>query len=141
METFQAAADPGAFAGVLLRALRAHARLSQRELARRAGVPLSTIAGAEGAGGSAPSWASMVRAAAACGCVISVSPADQVNVRLGPWQFDGVRNQGARHLPAHLDVWRLGRASEWSSFHKYSCYAKPPSPTYSFQMRPRRQQR
>jgi hypothetical protein len=46
----------------------------------------------------------MVRAAAACGCVISVSPADQVNVRL-------------------------------------SCYANPPFPTYSFQMRPRRQQR
>jgi transcriptional regulator with XRE-family HTH domain len=143
MDSFQAAADPGAFAGALLRAMRAHARLSQRELARRAGLPPSTIAGAEGAAGSAPSWASMVRAAAACGCLISVCPADQVEVgvRLGPWQFDGVRDQGARHLPAHLDVWRLGRASEWSSFHKYSCYANPPFPTYSFQMRPRRPQR
>ena len=64
MEAFQAAADPGAFAGVLLRAMRTHARLSQRELARRAGVPLSTIAGAESTGGSAPSWVSMVRVAA-----------------------------------------------------------------------------
>lgn len=82
--------------------------------------PLSTIAGAESTGGSAPSWVSMVRAAAACGCVISASSADQDDVRLGPWPFDGVRDQGARHLPAHLDVWRLGRTSEWSSSHKYS---------------------
>ena len=141
MDAFQAAADPRVLAGVLLRAMRAHARLSQRELARRAGVPLSTIAGAEGTGGSAPSWVSMVRSAAACGCVISVSSADQDDVRLGLWQFDGVRDQGARHLPAHLDVWRLGRASEWSSFHKYSCYANPPYPAYSFQTRPRRPQR
>jgi transcriptional regulator with XRE-family HTH domain len=141
MEAFQAAADPGTLAGVLLRAMRAHARLSQRELARRAGVPLSTIARAESPRGSAPSWVSMVRAAAACGCVISVSSADKDDVRLEPWLFDGVRDRGARHLPAHLDVWRLGQASEWSSFHKYSCYANPPAPTYSFQMRPRRPQR
>jgi transcriptional regulator with XRE-family HTH domain len=141
MEAFQAAADQGTFAGVLLRPMRAHAKLSQRELARRAGVPLSTVAGAEGTGGSAPSWVSMVRVAAACGCVISVSSADQDDIPLGPWQFDGVRDQGARHLPAHLDVWQLGRAPEWSSFHKYSCYANPPSPTFSFQMRPRRPQR
>ncbi len=140
MEAMLAAADPGILAGVLLRAMRAHAGLSQRELARRAGVPLSTIAGAEGTRGSAPSWVSMVRAAAACGCVISARSADPDDIRLGPWQFDGVRDQGARHLPAHLDVWRLGRATEWSSFHKYSCYANPPFPTYSFQMRPRRPQ-
>jgi hypothetical protein len=42
MEAFQAAADPGTLAG----------------------VPLSTIAGAESTGGSAPSWVSMVRVAA-----------------------------------------------------------------------------
>lgn len=129
--------DPHTLAGEILRAMRAHARLSQRELAAAAGISVSTVARAERASGAAPSWASMVRAAEACGCEIAVVPAGRQDERLGPWRFDGTRDEGGRHLPAHLEVWRLGRAWEWSSFHKYSCYARPPFPEHSYRMRPR----
>jgi transcriptional regulator with XRE-family HTH domain len=129
-------ADPRALAGVILRASRAHAGLSQRELAAKIGVARSTIGRVEGNRGSAPGWELMVKAVSACGCLISIVPDDELE--FWQWEFEDVRDQAARHLPAHLEVWRLTRASQWSSFHKYSCFANPPVPPYSYSMRPRR---
>ncbi|MGH8825538.1 MAG: helix-turn-helix domain-containing protein [Jiangellaceae bacterium] len=131
--------DPHELAGAMLRSMRACAGLSQRELAAKAGVSVSTVSRAEGGGGASPSWHSMVRLAQACGCSIWFGvPNGALAETAVPWPFEAVRDNGDRHLPAHLDVWRLTRAREWSSFHKYSCYADPPFPPYSYRMRPRR---
>ena len=124
-------------AGTMLRSMRAYAGLSQRELAAKAGVSVSTVSRVEGRGGAPPSWESMVRLAGASGCSIWYYVPDQASAGTS-WQFEAVRDQGGRHLPAHLDVWRLAKAHEWSSFHKYSCYANPPFPPYSYSMRRRK---
>jgi len=128
--------DARELAGAILRAARAHAGLSQRELAAKIGVAISTIGRVEGRRGPAPSWALLVKAATACGCAISITADDAVTP--WRWEFEDVRDQAARHFPAHLEAWRLTRASQWSSFHKYSCFSKPPVPPYSYTMRPRR---
>jgi transcriptional regulator with XRE-family HTH domain len=128
--------DARELAGALLRAARAHAGLSQRELAAKIGVAVSTIGRAEGSRGPGPSWALLVRAVTACGCSIDITADDAV--RSWRWEFEDVRDKGSRHLPAHLEAWRLVRASQWSSFHKYSCFSRPPVPPYSYTMRPRR---
>ena len=140
METKSADIDPHALAGALLRAARAHAGVSQRELAARLAVAASMVGRAEGSRGPAPSWALVVRAVAACGCSITITPDDPPGrrVRSWEWEFEDVRDKAARHLPAHLEVWPVLRASEWSSFHKYSCFANPPFPPYSYWMRRRR---
>jgi transcriptional regulator with XRE-family HTH domain len=129
--------DAHELAGAMLRSMRAHAGLSQRELAARAGVSVSTVSRAEGRGGAPPSWESMVRLAGACGCSIWFHVPDQASAG-SSWPFEAVRDEGGRHLPAHLDVWRLAKANEWSSFHKYSCYSNPPFPPYSYSMRRRK---
>jgi transcriptional regulator with XRE-family HTH domain len=130
--------DAHELAGAMLRSMRAYSGLSQRELAAKAGVSVSTVSRPEGRGGAPPSWESMVRLAGACGCSIWFHVPDQTGAG-APWPFEAVRDEGGRHLPAHLDVWRLAKAHEWSSFHKYSCYANPPFPPYSYWMRPRQQ--
>jgi transcriptional regulator with XRE-family HTH domain len=132
--------DARKLAGAILRSARAHAGLSQRELAAKVGVARSTIGRAEGSRGPAPGWALIVRAVAACGCSMSITPAESTMRGLGSWRwdFEGVRDRAARHLPAHLEVWPVLRASAWSSFHKYSCFANPPVPLYSYTMRRRR---
>jgi DNA-binding XRE family transcriptional regulator len=53
--------DARELAGAILRAARAHAGLSQRELAAKIGVAVSTIGRAEGSQGPGPSWALLVR--------------------------------------------------------------------------------
>lgn len=115
-----------------MRALRAHVGLSQRELAARANVSESTVARAEGARGRPPSWTTMVRAAEACECFLWVATDDISPTFIHRWPFDDVTDKGGRHFPAHLEVWRLERASEWSSFLKYICYADPPFPDFSY---------
>lgn len=130
-------ANPHELAGAMLRSMRAYAGLSQRELAAKAGVSVSTVSRTEGRGGAPPSWDSMVRLARACGCSVWFGIPDSATVATS-WPFEAARDSGGRHLPAHLAVWRLGRAREWSSFHKYSCFADPPFPPYSYTMRPRR---
>jgi transcriptional regulator with XRE-family HTH domain len=136
MDTDNAAVDPRSLAGEILRASRAYAGLSQRELAAKLGVARSTIGRVEGNRGAAPGWSLMVRAVSACECLISIAPYDALES--WRWEFEHVRDLAARHFPAHLEAWRLARPSEWSSFHKYSCFANPPIPVYSYWMRPRR---
>jgi transcriptional regulator with XRE-family HTH domain len=137
MDELVGAVNPHELAGAMLRSMRAYAGLSQRELAAKAGVSVSTVSRAEGRGGAPPSWDSMVRLARACGCSVWFGIPDSATVATS-WPFEAARDSGGRHLPAHLAVWRLGRAREWSSFHKYSCFADPPFPPYSYTMRPRR---
>ena len=80
----------------------------------------------------------MVRVADACECVLWVVTDDMSRTPVPAWPFDDITNDGDRHLPAHLDAWRLEYAWEWSSFHKYTCFADPPFPEFSYVMRPRR---
>lgn len=129
---------PATEAARLLRALRAHAELSQREIAQRAGVSPSTIARAESSRGAPPSWATMVRAAHACGCALWAVTDDMWRNRINGWPFDELVDEGNRHFPAHLDVWRLEKAREWSgTYDKYSTWADPPFPPFSYRKRRR----
>jgi transcriptional regulator with XRE-family HTH domain len=140
MDDPQVETDPRLVAGAILRAARAYAGLSQRELAAKAGLAVSTIGRAEGTRGPTPSWAVIVRAVTACGCSISITPSAPSGHGPGlwRWEFEDLRDEAGRHLPAHLQIWPVLRASKWSSFHKFSCYANPPIPPYSYSMRPRR---
>jgi transcriptional regulator with XRE-family HTH domain len=126
---------PANQAGRIMRALRAHVGLSQRELAARANLSESTVARAEGARGRPPSWTTIVRVAEACECFPWVATDDLSPKFVRVWPFDDVIDKGNRHLPAHLEAWQLERASEWSSFLKYICYADPPFPEFSYVMR------
>ena len=125
-------------AGRIMRALRARTDLSQRELAARANVSASTIARTEGVRGRPPSWTTMVRIAEACECVLWVVTNDHARRPIRAWAFDDITDNGDRHLPAHLEAWRLEHAWEWSSFLKYICYADPPYPEFSYVMRGKR---
>lgn len=127
--------SPANQAGRIMRALRAYHGLSQRELAGRARVSESTVARTESARGRPPSWTTMVRVAEACEAFLWVASDDHSPTLIRPWPFDDVTDNGARHLPAHLEAWRLESAWEWSSFHKYLCYADPPFPEFSYVMR------
>jgi transcriptional regulator with XRE-family HTH domain len=121
-------------AAVFLRAVRARARLSQRELAGAAGVAASTIARAE-SGGAPPSWAVMVRVVEAAGCRLRLVAADGTPVEA--WEFDAVRDRADRHLPAHLKAWQVGSRGWWWGYDRYSTWAYPPTPSHTFQMRSR----
>ncbi|HSI92187.1 MAG TPA: helix-turn-helix transcriptional regulator [Jiangellaceae bacterium] len=125
-------ADAAQLAATMLRALRARAQLSQRELAAKAGVARSTIARAE-SGAAPPSWAVMTRVVEAAGCRLQLVAEDGTPVE--PWPFDDVLDRGARHLPAHLEVWRVGRRGWWWGYYRYSTWAYPPTPTHTYQMR------
>lgn len=116
--------------------MRAAAGLSQRELSAKAAMPASTIDRIE-ACRRTPSWTTMATLAEACGFYLWAMTDTPLATPLEVWPFQHARDEGERHLPPHLDVWRLNRASQWSSFHKYSSYARPPFPEHSYRMRPR----
>jgi transcriptional regulator with XRE-family HTH domain len=126
---------PARVAAVLLRAARTYSRLSQRELAAKAGVSASTVARAE-QGTKPPSWAVMARLVQAAGCSLRLVDPDGRPIE--PWKFEAVRDRGGRHFPAHLEVWEVGRRGDWWGWLRYSTWASPPTPTHSFEMRGRR---
>lgn len=66
-------------AGRLLRVARAHAGLTQRELAARARVPQPTIAAIE-SGAQDPRYRTLARLIAACGEQLDVLPAEGAGV-------------------------------------------------------------
>lgn len=85
----------------LLRRIRRRADLSQRELARTAGLSVSTVAHAE-AGTRDLRVGQLARAASCAGLrLVLVDPAGQEVSGMGA---DSVRDLGGRQFPAHLDV-------------------------------------
>ncbi|MGK5520496.1 helix-turn-helix domain-containing protein [Micromonospora sp. URMC 107] len=109
--------------GTALRALRRQADLSQRELARRSGVPKSTVARIEADPGTDPRLRTVERLGRAAGgeLAVGVRTADGHTTddgpgavgALGPVPHDGRRDEGGRRYPAHLDVREVRTLKDW----------------------------
>lgn len=99
-----------------LRALRAHRRLSQRELSRRAGLPVSTVSRIE-SGAADPRYTTFVSVIRACG--LELAARDHTGALILRERVrEAVRDRGGRHQPAHLFLFRTPsetstRSSEW----------------------------
>jgi len=94
-------------AGVQLRRARRLARLSQRELAARAQVPLSTLARIEAGTTADPHVGTLAALFAAAGCTLTVLSRAREELPEHPWETP--RDHGVRHYPAHLDLWPVNR--------------------------------
>jgi transcriptional regulator with XRE-family HTH domain len=114
--------------GAHLRMLRRRADLSQRELAARSGVPLSTIARIEADQTRDPRLSTLTRLVEAAGYRLAIIDAD---TGLGPL-LDGraLRDRGGRRFPAHLDLARVRDYLGWwySVHHKHH----PPLPDFTY---------
>ena len=86
-----------------LRRIRRIADLSQRELARAAGLSVSAVAHAE-AGTRDLHVAALTRAAEVAGLRLVLVDPDDSQVR--PMADGAVRDSMGRRFPAHLDTWR-----------------------------------
>jgi transcriptional regulator with XRE-family HTH domain len=97
--------------GALLRALRRAADLSQRQLAERSGVPLSTISRLEAGTRIDARFSTVVRLVRAAGARVLVTDVDGNPMPEIPHEdlFDG----GDRHYPAHVDVRRVVTDDDW----------------------------
>ena len=94
-------------AGVQLRRARRIARLSQRELAARAQVPLSTLARIEAGITADPRVSTLAALFAAAGCTLTVLSRAHQELPEHPWEAK--RDYGFRHFPAHLDLWPVNQ--------------------------------
>lgn len=109
--------------GTVLRALRRRADLSQRELARRSGVPKSTVARIEADPGVDPRLRTVERLVRAAGgeLAVGVATAGQRTTAdgpgtggaLGPVPHDERRDEGGRRYPAHLDIREVRTLKDW----------------------------
>ncbi|MER5332168.1 GNAT family N-acetyltransferase [Micromonospora sp. NPDC002717] len=123
--------------GAALRALRRQADLSQRELARRSGVPKSTVARIESDPGADPRLRTVERLVRAAGGELVVGVRDagpdmpdafpddiartstSSSVEPGTLAVlpavphDGRRDEGGRRYPAHLDVREVRTLKDW----------------------------
>jgi transcriptional regulator with XRE-family HTH domain len=95
----------------LVRAVRRHADLSQRELAQRASVCRSTVSKIE-AGEREPSLALFERLVRAAGCRLVV--VNEHNHVLQPMvEAEDLRDSLGRRFPSHLDLIIAPRRGEW----------------------------
>jgi transcriptional regulator with XRE-family HTH domain len=102
--------------GVTLRSLRRQADLSQRQLARRAGVPASTVARIESGSAQDPKFRTIERLVAAAGGALTAAPAQCGALDGGPepaHPYEAIRDEAGRQYPAHLDVRRVIEAQDW----------------------------
>jgi transcriptional regulator with XRE-family HTH domain len=118
-----------------LRAVRAQAGLSQRDLAREAGVAPSVVAKIE-ADGSAR-WDTVLRLIGAAGCgVVVVDGQDRAVL---PLRHEGVRDAARRELPPHLEP-RPVRSVFGTTERRRPCVPLPearrPRWTYALRRRP-----
>ncbi|GAA4690291.1 hypothetical protein GCM10023215_28640 [Pseudonocardia yuanmonensis] len=108
----------------LVRSVRRRADLSQRELAQKAGVAVSTVGRIE-AGRLVPTVAALERLLAVAG--LALVAVDERYVLVEPQRDvprDGMLDGGGRRYPAHLDVIVQPRSGEWWG-DKYGL-ARPP---------------
>lgn len=111
--------------GVVLRRLRRAADLSQRELAKRSQVPISTIARLEAGRSPDPRVRTLERLIFACdGDLLIVDKDGLVD---GPIPHDDLRDRAGRHYPAHLDVREVGDPPDWWRAWWVGCYPIPKS--------------
>lgn len=89
--------------GAALRSLRRAADLSQRELARSAGVPASTVARIESAEITNPRFRTIERLAHAAGGAVWMGRAGPL-ARAAPVLHECQADAAGRHYPAHLDT-------------------------------------
>jgi len=88
-----------------LRALRRRADLSQRELAERSGIPPSTVGSVESGRSKDPRFRTIERLVAATGARLAILDLD--GTPPVPLDTEEWRDRGGRHLPAHLDPFRV----------------------------------
>ncbi|SDU74582.1 helix-turn-helix domain-containing protein [Jiangella alkaliphila] len=122
-------------AGTVLRTARAHAGLSQRELAERAGVALSSIVKTEAAR-SVPSWSTMMTCLEACGVRLAFVTPDGEVVLTAPLVL--APDAAGRHYPSHLPVWAVERDEQWWDSHPLRRAPVVPReriPRYSYRLR------
>ncbi|MFJ8686425.1 GNAT family N-acetyltransferase [Micromonospora wenchangensis] len=127
--------------GRTVRALRREADLSQRELARRSGVPQATIARIESGRATDPRFHTVERLVRAVGGTLtvalpvgpasSVAPtaasAAEVTCALPPVPHDDLRDTAGRRYPAHLDVWPVREPKDWPGAWWADWYNLPPA--------------
>lgn len=82
------------YASAVIRTTRAYAELSQRELAERTGVSLSTISRIEGNHGS-PRWATVEQCVRACECRFALVTGDDEVIDYAPLVLE--RDRAGRH--------------------------------------------
>jgi transcriptional regulator with XRE-family HTH domain len=124
-------------AGVQLRRARRIARLSQRELAARAQVPLSTLARIESGLTADPRVSTLDALFAAAGCRLTVLSRANHELPEHPWESE--RDYGVRHFPAHLDLWPVnpaynvfGRVDWWGWYRSWAWQPGARVPTLTF---------
>jgi DNA-binding XRE family transcriptional regulator len=88
--------------GGLMRTMRSAARLSQRELAARSGVPERTLARIESEPDADARWSTVIALLSGAGCRLQVLGPDGHPVV--PWGWEAGLDEGGRHVPAHLSV-------------------------------------
>jgi transcriptional regulator with XRE-family HTH domain len=124
--------------GVLLRGLRRAADFSQRELANRSGVPLSTISRLEAGKRIDALFSTVVRLARAAGAQVLVADADGNPVPEIP--HEQLSDDVGRHYPAHLDVRPVRTDADWWGCWWSAWYSLGPerwahlAPLYSFDL-------
>ncbi|MPZ27287.1 MAG: GNAT family N-acetyltransferase [Micromonosporaceae bacterium] len=104
-----------------LRALRRRADVSQRELAGRSGVPVSTVGRIEAGTSPDPRLRTVERLARAAGArlaIVDIDGAEPTGLATDRW-----RDKAERRFPAHLDPspqnrWRRGAAEDVISFYR-----------------------
>jgi transcriptional regulator with XRE-family HTH domain len=104
--------------GDFLRACRASAGFSQRDLAREAGVPQSTVARIESGASDDPGLATLTRLANACGVTLVGLAGDTL---LEGDRAQRHRDTGERMLPAHLTNRPVTAAyGDWWGDYRYT---------------------
>ena len=123
----------------ILRGVRWHRSLSQRELAELSGMPQSTISRIE-AGRIQPRFDTLNKIVNSCGYTVFVA---RVDGRCDPVLSDPVgetlRDRALRRVPAHLPVWLIGGMfSPWWGWSRIGWTTKDATvPKHSYGQRPR----
>lgn len=95
-------------AGDLVRAARRFADLSQRELAQKAGVPVSAVSRIESGETGSPGIRTLLTLLAAAGCHLELRPGAASGDLTSP-----LTDRAGRRYPAHLDVRPVDRFGSW----------------------------